>query len=369
VPIYPPARLLQIEEHVRRHTGILANAEVVMMITIPEARPVARLLEAHVASLRHIVTPVELMQEQREPVRVPLQGSDIAFIQYTSGSTGNPKGVVLTHANLLSNIRAIGGITSIRPDDVFMIWLPLYHDFGLIAAWMSSMIHGNPLVVMSPLAFLVRPERWLWAIHRHRATYTAAPNFAFDLCVKRIDDSQIQGLDLSSLRVCANAAEPISPDTIERFQARFGKYGFRKEALMPAYGLAEATVGVASVYGRGALVDRIQRQAFARSGRAVPAAADDPNPLRFVSCGRPLQDIQLRVVDRGGCEVAERVEGLIEFRGPSATQGYYRNPEATARLFHDDWVDTGDRGYLADSEIYLTGRVKDIIIRGGRNIY
>jgi acyl carrier protein len=369
VPIYPPARLSQIEEHVRRHAGILANAEVVMMITIAEARPVARLLEAHVGSLKHIVTPAELMQETRPPLRVPLAASDIAFIQYTSGSTGNPKGVTLTHANLLANIRAIGAITGVTSRDVFMIWLPLYHDFGLIAAWLSSMIYGNPLVVMSPLAFLVRPERWLWAIHRHRATLTAAPNFAYELCVKRIDDSQIQGLDLSSLRVCANAAEPISPDTLERFQARFGKYGFRKEAMMPAYGLAEATVGVASVYGRGPRVDRIQRQAFARDGKAIPAAPDDPNPLRFVSCGRPLQDIELRVVDRGGRPLGERIEGQIEFRGPSATQGYYRNPEATAKLFHDDWVDTGDRGYLADGEIYLTGRVKDIIIRGGRNIY
>jgi len=369
VPIYPPARLTQIEEHVRRHAGILANAEVAMMITINEARPVAKLLEAHVASLRHIVTPAELMREARAPVRVPVQGADIAFIQYTSGSTGNPKGVVLTHANLLDNIRAIGGITGIKPDDVFMIWLPLYHDFGLIAAWMSSMIHGNPLVVMSPLAFLVRPERWLWAIHHHRATYTAAPNFAFDLCVKRIEDSQIEGLDLSSLRVCANAAEPISPDTMERFIQRFAPYGFRREAMMPAYGLAEATVGVASIYGRGPKVDRIARQSFARSGRAVPARPDEPNPLRFVSCGRPLQGIELRVLDRGGHEVQERVEGQIEFRGPSATQGYYRNPEATAKLFHDGWIDTGDRGYLADGEIYLTGRVKDIIIRGGRNIY
>ncbi len=369
VPIYPPARLTQIEEHVRRHAGILANAGVTSMITITEAKPVARLLEAHVASLRHIVTPAELAKTTREPVRVPLQASDIAFIQYTSGSTGNPKGVMLTHANLINNIRAIGGITGIKPDDVFMIWLPLYHDFGLIAAWMSSMIHGNPLVAMSPLAFLVRPERWLWAIHRHRATYTAAPNFAFDLCVKRIDDSQIEGLDLSSLRVCANAAEPISPDTMERFIKRFAPYGFRREAMMPAYGLAEATVGVASVYGRGPKVDRIARQAFTRSGQAQPAKADDPNPLSFVSCGRPLQDIEMRVVDKSGRELGERVEGKIEFRGPSATQGYYRNPTATANLFHDGWLDTGDRGYMADGEIYLTGRVKDIIIRGGRNIY
>jgi acyl carrier protein len=370
VPIYPPARLTQIEEHVRRHAGILANADVAMMITIPEARPVARLLEAHVESLRHIVTPADLMSERQPVTRVTLRDSDVAFIQYTSGSTGNPKGVTLTHANLLANIRAIGDTIGITSKDVFMIWLPLYHDFGLIAAWMSSMIYGDPIVVMSPLAFLLRPERWLWAIHRHRATMTAAPNFAYELCIKRIEDSQIQGLDLSSLRLCANAAEPVSPDTIERFTGRFMKFGFKPEAMVPAYGLAEATVGLSAVpLGRKPLIDRVQRQPFARSGKAVPATPDDPNPLRFVSCGRPLPGFQIRLLDRAGLEVGERVEGRLEFRGPSATSGYYRNPELTQKLFHDGWVDTGDRAYLAGGELYLTGRVKDIIIRGGRNIY
>jgi acyl carrier protein len=370
VPIYPPARLSQIEEHGRRHVGILSNADVAMMITIPEARPVARLLEAHLEHLRHVVTPAELMQETRPLVRVALRGTDIAFIQYTSGSTGNPKGVMLTHANLLANIRAIGDTIGITSQDVFMVWLPLYHDFGLIAAWMSSMIYGDPFVVMSPLAFLMRPERWLWAIHRHRATLTAAPNFAYELCVKRIEDSQIQGLDLSSLRLCANAAEPVSPDTLERFTARFQQYGFRPEAMVPAYGLAEATVGLAaSPLGRKPLIDRVQRQPFVRWGKALPATPGDPNPLRFVSCGRLLPGFEVRLLDRSGQPVGERVEGRLEFRGPSATAGYYRNPELTAKLFHDGWVDSGDRAYLADGELYLTGRVKDIIIRGGRNIY
>lgn len=179
VPIYPPARPAQIEEHVRRHTGILENAEASILVTVPQAMTVARLLEAGVPGLRRVVTVAGLTQgvARAAPPR-PARGDDIAFIQYTSGSTGNPKGVVLTHANLLANIRAIGTAIRVQPDDVFVSWLPLYHDMGLISAWLVSLYFGKPLVVMSPLAFLARPERWLWAIHRYRGTLSAAPRQA-----------------------------------------------------------------------------------------------------------------------------------------------------------------------------------------------
>ncbi len=370
VPIYPPARLSQIEDHVSRHCGILANAEAAILITVPEARAVARMLQAHVQSLRHIVTADELQKAKHAHVRVPVQGSDIAFIQYTSGSTGNPKGVALTHENLLANIHSIGEGIGINSNDVFVSWLPLYHDFGLIAAWLASLCYGNRLVVMSPLAFLLRPERWLWAIHRYRGTLTAAPNFAYDLACKRIEDAQLEGLDLSCLRLAANAAEPISPDTVTRFTDRFSAYGFKPEAMVPAYGLAEATVGVAvDPLDRAPRIDHIQRETFTNRGIATPAADNDEHALRFVACGRPLPNMQVRVVDGQGEPVAERAEGMLEFRGPSATQGYFRNPGQSKDLFHDGWVVTGDRAYLADGEIFLTGRVKDIIIRAGRNIY
>jgi len=370
VPIYPPARLSQIEEHVRRHAGILGNAQTVLLVTIPEAIAVARLLEANVQGLRKVTTLAGLTKNRSEAVAVPVQAGDIAFIQYTSGSTGNPKGVVLTHRNLLANIRAIGDAARINSRDVFVSWLPLYHDMGLISGWLASLYFGYPFVVMSPLAFLARPERWLWAIHRYRGTLTAAPNFAFELCLKRIDDAEIQGIDLRSLRIMANGAEPVSPETIERFIARFGKHGFRPQAMAPVYGLAESTVGLlCPPMDRGPLIDRIRREAFVLHQKALPAAADDPNPLRFVACGRPLPGHQVRIVDETGREVGERVEGALEFKGPSATGGYYRNPEQTRRLFHGEWLDTGDRAYMAEGEIYVSGRVKDIIIRGGRNIY
>jgi len=370
VPIYPPARVSQIEEHVRRHAGILANAQAAILITVPEAMTVARLLEAQVPGLRRVVTPDGLFATGGEAVPLAITGDDIAFIQYTSGSTGAPKGVVLTHANLLANIRAIGEAVQVAPHDVFVSWLPLYHDMGLISAWLASLYFGNRLVVMSPLAFLARPERWLWAIHRHRGTLTAAPNFAYELCLKRVNDEQLEGLDLSSMRFMANGAEPVSPDTIERFAARFGRYGFDPRAMAPVYGLAEATVGLCCPPpGRGPLIDRIRRDPFVRQGRALPAAPEDPNPLRFAACGRPLPGHQVRVVDETGLELGERAEGRLEFKGPSATRGYFRNPQQSERLLHGEWLDTGDRAYVAEGDVYLTGRVKDIIIRGGRNIY
>jgi 1-acyl-sn-glycerol-3-phosphate acyltransferase len=370
VPLYPPARLTTIEDHMKRHVGILKSAAPAMMITVPEAKPLAYLLRAQVESLNLILVPGDLDSSSgKNFATVHGKPGDTGFLQYTSGSTGSPKGVVLSHANLMANVRAMGAAVNANAQDVFVSWLPLYHDLGLIGANFASLVLGFPTVLMSPLAFLSRPVSWLRAIHRHRGTMSGGPNFSFELCLRRIADEDMQGIDLSTWRFAFNAAEPVSPDTIVEFEKRFAKWGLRENCLSPSYGLAESSVGVAiTVPGTPWRADRLDRQRFARTGEAVEATAKDASPLIVIGCGTPIPGHDVRVVDGTGLELPDRQEGLLQFRGPSSTSGYYRNPEATKTLFAGEWVNTGDRAYLSEGTLFLTGREKDIIIRGGRNI-
>lgn len=370
VPIYPPVRRTQLEEHLNRHRTILDNCAAAVLITVPEAVGFARLLKTSTAALKHLVTVADLAAATRRFQAPSVGGGDVAFIQYTSGSTGDPKGVVLTHANLLTNLRRMGERINVTSEDVFVSWLPLYHDMGLIGAWLGSLHFAYPLVIMSPLQFLARPRRWLQAIHRYRGTLSAAPNFAYELCLKRLTDEDLGGLDLGSWRCAFNGAEPVSPETLERFSRRLEPFGFRREALMPVYGLAETSLGLTfPPLERGWRVDYVSRETFMRTGEAVPAADTDDHPLKFLSCGQPMVGHEIRVVDPSGRELPERREGRIQFRGPSSCKGYLRNPDATRALFQGDWLETGDKGYIAEGEIHITGRTKDIVIRAGRNIY
>ncbi|HVO90765.1 MAG TPA: AMP-binding protein, partial [Casimicrobiaceae bacterium] len=350
VPLYPPLRWSQIAEHVRGRAAIMANSAAGLLVTVPEAMPVARLVRAEVPSL-HAVTTVPRLRETRAPMasRAPARERDIAMLQYTSGSTGDPKGVVLSHANLLANIRAMGVAARVRSTDRFVSWLPLYHDMGLIGAWLATMYHAVPLVIMPPTDFLGRPARWLWTIHRYHATISAGPNFAYEIAATKIvDDTDLQGLDLRTWRLAFNGAEPVRALTLRRFAERFAPYGFDARAMTPVYGLAEAGVGLAfPPLERGPWIDRIDARALSVDGRAVAAERTSEAVLEAVSCGAPLAGHEIRVVDGGGRELPQRQEGRVEFRGPSATSGYYRNPDASAKLFHDGWLDTGDIGYIA----------------------
>lgn len=372
VPIYPPVRRAQIEDHMRRQATILSNCGASMLITVAEAKTVAHLLTLQIDSLRVVSTVGELIEAEAHCELAARRPEDLGFIQYTSGSTGDPKGVVLTHANLLANIRANGHCLQVNSTDVFVSWLPLYHDMGLIGAWLGCLYHTPRLVIMSPLSFLSRPERWLWAIHRYGGTLSAAPNFAFDLCVRRISDKDIEGLDLSRWRVVANGAESISPLTMGGFLNRFRAYGFAKTAMLPVYGLAECSVGLTfSPIGRSPRIDNVDRDALADKGRAEPTSVETEgnSSLQVVSCGLPLPRHEIRVVDHSNRELPERREGRLQFRGPSATSGYFRNPQKTADMIRGDWLETGDLAYIAAGELFITGRSKDLIIRAGRNIY
>jgi 1-acyl-sn-glycerol-3-phosphate acyltransferase len=371
VPIYPPMQLSQIEDYARRQAGILRNAEARILVTIPEAVRLAGLLRGLAPSLLAIES-VSALALGSAPAALPIvhDPSATALIQYTSGSTGDPKGVVLSHANLLANIRAIISAVEATSAEVMLSWLPLYHDMGLIGAWLAPLYVGALCYIMSPLAFLARPQSWLWAAHRYRATISAAPNFAYELCLRGIDDADLAGLDLSSLRYVANGAEPVSIHTLQRFIARFSRYGFRASAMAPVYGLAECAVALAlPPPGRGVVIDRVDREALSRRGEAAPAPADDQSAVEIIACGRPVPGHEVRIVDEAGHELEERREGRLEFRGPSATSGYFHNEAKTRELFRGDWLDSGDRAYMAGGDVFVTGRIKDIIIRAGQHIY
>lgn len=388
VPIYPPFRADRIAEYATRQANILRNAETQFLVTWRQAENLAKLLKPRVPSLREVLNAQKLASipaaassstangaaapwRPVENLSHQARGEDIAFLQYTSGSTGAPKGVVLTHANLLANIHAIISGLDIHPDDACVSWLPLYHDMGLIGAWFVPLFIGIPLIVMSPLAFLSRPERWLRAIQKHRATIAPAPNFAYELCVRKIADKDLEGLDLSSWRAATNGAEPVRAETLERFAKRFAPYGFNPKALMAVYGLAEASLAISVPrLGDGYKVDRIERATFESEGRAIPAGAAEVAPLEFVNAGKPLPSVEVRIVSAEGSDLGERQEGQLWFRSPSATSGYYRNPEATRDLMRDgDWLNSGDLAYFAEGELYITGRAKDVIIKAGRNLY
>ena len=370
VPIYPPTRLDRLEEYSLRQSATLADAGARLLITMSRALSIAGLLPPALGAALHVTTPEALRAMGATWPAPEGEGADPALIQYTSGSTGDPKGVLLSHDNLVANMRAIHAALAVRPTDVGVTWLPLYHDMGLIGSWLFCLYHGLPISILSPLAFLARPERWLWTIHERRATLSAAPNFAYELCVRKIPEAALEGLDLSSWRCALNGAEPVNPDTLERFAARFAPYRFRREALLPVHGLAENSVALCfPPLERGPRVDRVQRQPFEGEGRALAAGPEEPSPLRFVSVGTAVPAHEVRVVDERGGDLPERTVGRLVFRGPSATRAYFNKPASTAAItLPGQWLDSGDLAYAAEGEIFVAGRAKDLIIKAGRNL-
>lgn len=310
---------------------------------------------------------------------LPTRGrGDLAFLQYTSGSTSAPKGVMVTHGNLLENLEMIRIAYANSSRSTHVNWVPLHHDMGLILNVLQTLYVGALCVLMSPATIIQRPLAWLRAIHHYRAEVAGGPNFVFDLCVKRFRAEQLRGLDLSCWKVAFNGAEPVNAETIDRFVATYESYGFASQAMHPCYGMAEATVLISgSRRGAGPVFRTISRQSL-QMGRAV--AANDPHDARvLVGCGRAQPGERLAIV----APVTKRrlaafLVGEVWVSGPNVTDGYWQKPDETVAAFHGavagegqgGWLRTGDLGYMDEhGELYITGRIKDVIIIRGTNQY
>jgi len=374
VPAYPP----RLNHHLGRLSAVLADARPRAALT---TAGLARSIAQAAASAPEIAR-VELIESESldglEEWRSPdLRPSSLAFLQYTSGSTSAPKGVKVTHGNLLHNLEAMAERLGCDRGSMGVSWLPAFHDMGLIFGILTPLYRAFPCVLMPPVTFLQRPGRWLQAISRYRATHSAAPNFAYDLCADRVGSEQKARLDLSCLRALINGAEPVRPKTVARFEAGFRACGLRPGTVIPAYGLAEATLAV-TVQTPGGTIELLQVSAEALARHQVrPAEPGAGDVLVLASCGPPVLDTEVRIVkpDAGAeCEAGEI--GEIWIAGPGLAAGYWERPEESELTFGArlagraaPYLRTGDLGFLAGDRLVVTGRIKELIILRGRNYY
>jgi acyl-CoA synthetase (AMP-forming)/AMP-acid ligase II len=366
VPTYPPVGL-RMKAGLEKLGIVATHAGTRLCITSDRLKPLMGDLLLRAPVVESLVMVEELAGGEPPAEKARAMAEDPAFIQYTSGSTGNPKGVLLTHRNLVSNMHAVGQAFRINSNDVMVSWLPLYHDMGLIGQLLMAIYWRVPLVLMSPMAFLSKPIRWLEAITRFKGTLSGAPNFAYGLCVSRVSEEERKGLDLSTWRWAMNGAEPVNYRTLVDFERLYRPYGFDFKNLYPVYGLAEATLAVTFPRpGQGVKYEVVDRRELA-NGRAVLASGK--GSMAVVSVGRAMPGHYVTVVGPDGEALPEREVGHIVAHGPSVMNGYFENAAASEQILRDGWLWTGDLGYFADENLYVTGRAKDLIIIRGRNIY
>jgi fatty-acyl-CoA synthase len=297
-------------------------------------------------------------------------GPDIAFLQHSSGTTGLQKGVALSHGAVLNQIVSYSRAIRLSAADRIVSWLPLYHDMGLIAGFIMPIAQGIPLVLMSPFHWIRDPKILLWAIHEHRGTLCWLPNFAYNFLATRVRDNHIQGVDLSTMRAFVNCSEPMRVESHRMFANRFAPYGARPEALTTCYAMAENTFAVTQGGIDGPVtVDVISRAALADSHRAEPTSNGNGLTMEMLSCGRPIPNCEMKIVDDSRNTLPERHIGEVAIHSDSMLSGYYHRDDLTAQVMFDGWYLTGDLGYIADGELYITGRKKDLIIVGGKNVY
>ena len=377
IPAYPP----RPNRSLNRIHNILDNAQTDVALTDSET---LQSLERQLASttklqnLRWITTDAIDRRAASSWQQPSILGSDIAFLQYTSGSTAEPKGVKIAYENLLHNLEAIHNCFRHSTQSKGVIWLPPYHDMGLIGGVLQPLFGNFPVTLMSPLIFLQNPLRWLKAISQEGATTSGGPNFAYDLCVRKFKPEQLRGVDLSSWKVAFNGAEPINHETLANFAETFAPYGFDYDAFYPCYGMAEATLIISGGSKDAAIVTKtVQGKALEQNKIAI-ADANETHPHTLVSCGRSLKDQKLAIANPETLVTCPPGEvGEIWVSGASIAQGYWRQPEITAATFdaylkdtgEGPYLRTGDLGFIDDGELFFTGRLKDMIVIKGRNHY
>ncbi|TAK12370.1 MAG: fatty acyl-AMP ligase [Anaerolineae bacterium] len=294
----------------------------------------------------------------------------IAFLQHSSGTTGLQKGVALSHRAVLNQISAYGNAIELNQHDVVASWLPLYHDMGLIAGFVMPIVAGTPLVLMSPFHWVRDPKILLWAIHRHKATLAWLPNFAYNHIARTARPAGLEGLDLSSWRMVINCSEPAYHASHSAFLEKLTPYGLRPEALAVSYAMAENTFAVTqTVPGAPPRLDWVNIAVLQSERKAVAAEAGSAGTTVMVSCGAPIEGTEVRVLDATGAPLGERQVGELAVRSNCMLSGYYKRPDLDAETLVEGWYRTGDMGYLADGEVFITGRMKDLIIVGGKNVY
>ncbi len=352
---------------------LVTLSQVKAVITYAEMLPALREKLAGIPTLAVLLNVEDLEPEGNLSdylERAPSQPTDTAFLQHSSGSTGLQKGVMLAHGAVLNQIAAYSAAIDLRPDDVVVSWLPLYHDMGLIAGFLMPIVQGVHLVLMSPFHWVRDPLVLLRAIRDYRGTLCWLPNFAYNFMATRVRRAALEGIDLSSLRALINCSEPVRHDSHVLFGDFYAPFGLDRRALQTCYAMAENTFAVTqSELGVPPRLDVIDRRALMEQGIARPSDGSDGPTVVMVSCGRPIPHTEVRIVDAARRDLPERHVGEVALRSNCMLSGYYRRPDATAKALEDGWYFTGDLGYLADGELYITGRQKDLIIVGGKNIY
>lgn len=294
---------------------------------------------------------------------------DIVLLQHSSGTTGLQKGVALSHQAVFNQLDAYSKSLSLNTSDVIVSWLPLYHDMGLIAGFLMPILSGVPLVLMSPFDWVRAPYRLMHSVSKYHGTLTWLPNFAYNFCAQKIRDRHIESVDLSSWRAVINCSEPVRWESHQAFYEKFKSYGLKFEALQTSYAMAENVFGVTqSRLGSEPVVEEIDREAFMVE-RVAKAPQDGRPAMKMMSSGRPISNTRIKILDESGKEVPERVVGEVALQSDCMLTGYYNRPDLTKKAFRDDWYLTGDYGYISNGEVFISGRKKDMIIVGGKNIY